>query len=119
MIDCTISQYAIQNKCLLHIKARVFFVGLVEKFIKIYYNDSDKPEFMEFLIMSYLLVFSPVILSATIFAVSVVLFIIAKEQPELRKKRKVYLAVSSVLFGAVILAYIGIAILFSIAIRNM
>ena len=104
---------------LLHIKARVFFSELVEKFIKIYYNDSGKTEFKELLIMSYLLVFSPVIISAIIFAVSAVLFTKAKEQPELRKKRKVYLIVSSVIFGAVVLAYIGIAILFSIAIRNM
>lgn len=61
----------------------------------------------------------PIILSAIIFTVSLVFFFKAKGQPELRAKRKVFLIVSSVVLGVIVLAYVGIVILFSLAIRNM
>lgn len=69
--------------------------------------------------MAYLLIFLPIIISVILFIVSLVLFIKGKGQPELRKGRKIFFIVSSILLGVVIAVYIGIMILFSIAIRNM
>ena len=67
----------------------------------------------------YFIIILPIIISAILFTVSLVCFIKAKEHPELRARRKTLLIVSTVLLGIVIIAYVGIAVLLSFAIRNM
>ena len=67
----------------------------------------------------YFTILLPIILSAILFAVSLVGFIKAKDQPEVRSRRKGFLIAASVLLGAVIAAYIGMMVLLSLAIRNM
>ena len=63
--------------------------------------------------------FLPLILSAVLFTVSLVRFIRAKDQPQVRERRKTLLIAASILLGAVLAAYIGIMVLLALAIRNM
>ena len=69
-------------------------------------------------IVTYVIIFLPAILAAALFVFALIRYRKAA-LPEVRRKRKMLVIVSSVILGTVAAAYAGILILLSIAIRNM